>query len=166
MTGMPSADGVLPLAGATSCSNQLQQRDVGGGAMAQHGLHIEAGMNRHRPHILQRWLPVRAIFDDLVIRARLHAMRRGQHQPWRNQRPRTEITSRADDGDDRAGDAVRLRRAAADDAVSGDRKQQREASQHGGENFHGCSNSPHGACRQAADQAGSSGRSVVAALQR
>ena len=41
MLGMPSTDGVFPLAGA----RQLQQRDVGGRAMPEHGLHVEAGMN-------------------------------------------------------------------------------------------------------------------------
>ena len=90
-------------------------------AMRQHRLHVEGGMNRDGPDVLQRRLLVRAIFDDLVIRAGLHAMRRRQHQLWRDQRARAEIAARADDGDDRTGDALRRRRAAADDGVGGNR---------------------------------------------
>ena len=62
-------------------------------------------------------LAVRAIFDDLVIRAGLHAMRRRQHDFWRDQRAGAEIAARADDGDDGAADAFRRRRAAADDGM-------------------------------------------------
>ena len=106
---------------------QLQQRDIGRRAMRQHRLHVEAGMNGDALDVLQRRLPVRAIFDDLVIGAGLHAMRRGQHEFRRDQRAGAEIAARADDGDDGAGDAFGRRRAAADDGVSGSGQQQRKA---------------------------------------
>ena len=48
---------------------QLQQRDIRRRTVRLHGLHIEAGMNGDALHVLQRRLPVRAIFDDLVVRA-------------------------------------------------------------------------------------------------
>ena len=83
-------------------------------------------MNRDAPDVLQLRLPVRAVVDDLVIRARLHAMRRGQHHLWRDQRARAEIAARADDGDDGTADALGGRYAAADDGMGG-RDEQRQA---------------------------------------
>ncbi len=97
----------------------MQQRHIGGGAMLCHRLHIERGMDRHAVDILQLRLPVRAIFDDLVDRAGLHAMRRRQHQFWCNQGASAEIAARADDGDDGAADALGRRHPAADDRLGG-----------------------------------------------
>ena len=123
-------------------------------------------MNGDALDVLQRRLPVRAIFDDLVVRAGLHAMRRRQHQFRRDQRAGAEIAARADDGDDRARHAFRRRRAAADDGVRGNGQQQRKAGNQARQDFHRRSNNPRGACRQAPDRTGSSGNSVLAAPQR
>ena len=97
----------------------VQQRDVGRCPMRRHRLHVEAGMNGDRPDVLQRRLPVRAILDDLVVRAPRHAMRRGQHQFRCDQRAGAKIAARADDGNDRAGHAFGRRRAAAHDGMGG-----------------------------------------------
>jgi hypothetical protein len=93
-------------------------------------------------------LPVHAILDDLVGRAGLHAMRHRQHQCWRNQRAGAEIAARADDGDDRAADAIGRWRAAADDGVGGCGKQQRGDGDYPEPNFHRRSNSPQHRDRQ------------------
>ena len=69
---------------------------------------------------------VGAIFDDLVDRAGLHAMRHRQHQPRCNQGAGAEIAARADDGDDGAADALGRRHPAADDRVRGRGEQQRQ----------------------------------------
>ncbi len=95
---------------------QLQQRDIGGGAVRQHRIHLEAGMDRDAADDLQRGL-ARAVVDDAVVRAGLHAMRRGEHDFRRNQTAGAEIAARADDGDDRTRHALRRCRAAADDGV-------------------------------------------------
>ena len=96
-----------------------QQRDVGRRAMRQHGLQIELRMGCDLRDVAQLRRPLRIIFDDLVGRAALHAMRRGQRDVRRDHRARAEIAARADDGHDIAADAVRARRAAADDRVGG-----------------------------------------------
>ena len=123
IVGAPTTDAALALGGGI----ELQQRDIGGGAMRRHRLHAESGMDRDVLDVLQLRLPVRAVFDDLVGRAGLHAMRRRQHQLRRDQRAGAEIAARADDGDDGAADAVGRRRAAADDGMSGRGEQQRQA---------------------------------------
>jgi len=104
---------------------ELQQRDVSGGAMSHHRPHIEAGVNGNRSHVFQLRLPVCAIFDNLVDRARLHAMRHRHHQFRRNQCAGAEIAAGADDGDDGATDALCGRYRTADDRMSGKHKQQR-----------------------------------------
>src|SRR4051812_8785227 len=104
---------------------QLQQRQVGGSAMPLHRLHVETRMDRDGADIQQLRLPVGAAVDDLVVRAGLHAVGNGEHQLWRNQGAGTEIAARADDGDDGARDAIGLRRAAANDGISGRGQQQR-----------------------------------------
>ena len=152
----------LALGGRT----QLQQRHIGRRAMRQHRLHVEAGMNGDALDILQRRLPVRAIFDDLVVGAGLHAMRRGQHDFRRDHGAGAEIAARTDDGDDRAADTLGGRRAAAHDGVSGNGQQQRKAGDGARQDFHRRSNSPRGRHRQAAERTGSSGHSVLAAPQR
>jgi len=60
---------------------ELQQRHVGGGAMRRYRLHVERGVHGDFSDIPQLRLFVCGIFDDLVDRAGLHAMRRRQHQP-------------------------------------------------------------------------------------
>src|SRR5436190_10404821 len=59
---------------------ELQQRHIGGGAMRRNRLHAERGVNGDFADISQPRLVVRTIFDDLVDRAGLHAMRGRQHQ--------------------------------------------------------------------------------------
>jgi hypothetical protein len=97
----------------------LQQRDIRRRTVRLHGLDVKAGMKGYGFDVLQRRLPVRTIFNDLVIRAGRHAMRRGQHQFRRDQRAGAKIAARTDDGNDRAGDAFRRRRTAANDGVRG-----------------------------------------------
>ena len=91
-------------------------------------------MDRDALDVLQRRLAA-AIFDDPVIRAGLDAMRRGQHDPWRDQRAGAKIAARADDGDDGTRNALRRGRTAADDGV-GRRSEQQSCSDHGGREFH------------------------------
>src|SRR5450432_1003444 len=76
---------------------ELQQRYIGGGAVGEHRLQIEARVNAQVFHVLQLRLPVDAVLDDFVDRPRLHTMRRGQYQFWCNQGARTKVTARADD---------------------------------------------------------------------
>ena len=104
--------------------------------MSQYRLHVKRRVNTDGYHILKLGLLVGAIFDDLVDRARLHAMRRGQHQLRRDQGAGTKIAPRADDGDDGAADALGRRRAAADDGVSRHAQQQRRGGNDGGGEFH------------------------------
>jgi hypothetical protein len=98
---------------------ELQQRHIGGGAMGRDRLHVERGVNRHGFDISQPRLLVCAIFDDLVDRAGLHAMRRRQYQPGCNQGAGAEIAAGADDGDDRTADILVGRHPAANDGKSG-----------------------------------------------
>jgi hypothetical protein len=63
-------------------------------------------MNGHAVHVQQPRLLIRAIFDDLVDRAGLYAMRRRQHQLGRDQGAGAEIAAGADDGNDRAADSL------------------------------------------------------------
>jgi hypothetical protein len=50
-------------------------------------------VNADVSHVLQLRLPVGAVFDDLVDRARLHAMRRRQYQLCRDQGAAAEIAA-------------------------------------------------------------------------
>ena len=119
---------------------ESKQRDIGGSAVRRHRLHPESRVDRDVPDVAQLRLPVRAIFDDLVGRPRLHAMRRRQHQLGSDQRAGAKITARADDGDDGARDALGRRRAAADDGMRGrGREQQRHGGNDGVKGFHQCS---------------------------
>src|SRR5436190_4699426 len=115
---------------------ELQQRHIGGGAMRRYRLHVERGVNSDFFDISQLRLPVCTIFDDLVDRAGLHAMRRRQGQSGCNQGAGAEIAARADDGDDGAADALGGRHPASNDRVSRVRKKQRQNCDHSGEDFH------------------------------
>ncbi len=99
-------------------------------------MHVEGGVNGDSSHISQQRLVVGAGFDDLVVRAGLHAMRRSQHQFRRDQRTGAEIAARADNGDDGAADARGRRHPAADDGVSGRCGEQRQDCEQVGRDFH------------------------------
>jgi hypothetical protein len=115
---------------------ELQQRHIGGGAMRRYRLHVEGGMNGNVFDVSQLRLLVRAIFDNLVDRAGLHAMRRRQHQSGCNQGTGAEIAARSDDRYYRAPDALDRRHPASNDRVSRRRKKQRQNCNHSGEDFH------------------------------
>src|SRR5262249_278247 len=84
---------------------ELQQRAIGTGAMRQHRIHLEVGMDRDAAQGLQRRV-ARAVVDDAVFRAGLYAMRRGEDDLRRNKAAGAEVAARADNGDDGTGDAV------------------------------------------------------------
>ena len=68
-------------------------------------LHGERGMDGDARHVTQLRLPAGLLFHQLVVRARLHAMRRRQHQVRRDQGAAAEVAARTDNGDDGAPDA-------------------------------------------------------------
>src|SRR6266700_3040730 len=143
-------------------SFELQQCHVGGGAMRRHRLHVERGMNRHIFHVLQLRLPVGAVFDDLVGRPRLHAMRRRQYQPLCDQCTGAEIAARADNGDNGAADAFGGRRPAADNRVSRRGKQQSQTGHDPKQGFHATAITREYGHRQAAIEAGPRAWTVLA----
>ena len=95
-------------------SGELEQRHVGGRAMRQHGCQIEFRMRGDARDVAQLRLASLEL-DDLVVGARQHAMRGREHQVARERRAAAEISARADDQYDRAGDRIRRRGSAADD---------------------------------------------------
>ena len=99
-------------------------------------LHVEGGVNGDFFDIPQLRLLVCAIFDDLVDRAGLYAMRRRQHQSGRDQGAGAEIAARADDGDDGASDALRGRQPASNNRVSRRSNKQRQSGDHSNKDFH------------------------------
>ncbi len=104
--------------------------------MRRYRLHVEPGVNGDFSDIPQLRLFVCGIFDDLVDRAGLHAMRRRQHQPGCNQGAGAEIAARADDGDDGAADALGGRHPTANDRLSRRRKKQGKNCNYSEKDFH------------------------------
>ncbi len=76
---------------------QLEQRDVGGGAMREQGLQIELRMRGDLAHIEELRRARRVELDELVVGAGLHAVRGGEHQVARNRGAGAERAARADD---------------------------------------------------------------------
>ena len=64
----------------------LDEGDVRGDAMAQHRVHVEIGVPRDSAEVLEHGLARSVELDQLVARARQHAMRRGEHDILRDQR--------------------------------------------------------------------------------
>jgi len=98
---------------------ELQQRDIGAGAMTGDAAAVVIRMRRDAAHVEQLRLPLRVIGNDLGGGSRRHAMRGGEHDVRRDQRARAEIAARADNGDDDAAEPAFGRRRAADHGVSG-----------------------------------------------
>jgi hypothetical protein len=113
---------------------KLQQRDVGRGAMRRHRLHPEAGVDDDTLDTLQRRLAA-AILHKAIVSAGLHAMRRSQHDPWRDHGAGAEIAARPDDGDDGARYALGRGGSAADNGVHR-RGEKQGCDDHGAREFH------------------------------
>ncbi len=101
---------------------ELQQSDVGGGAVRRDRLHVEGRMGGDLAHVPQLWLAIRAVVDDLVGCARPDAMGHRQNQIGRDQGAGAEIAARADDGHDGLSNAFDGWRGTADDGVGGRRQ--------------------------------------------
>jgi hypothetical protein len=77
-------------------------------------LHVKRRVYGDGSYVLQLGLPVHTIFDDLVDRSGLDAMRGCQHQFRRDQNTAAEITARADNRDNRTTDTFGRRHSTAD----------------------------------------------------
>jgi len=103
---------------------QSEQCDIGARAVTIEGFDLKLRMHGNARDVDQA-RRARLIINDLVGAAAMHAMRGGEHQALRQGRARTDRAVRADDHDDRAANALRMRRRAADDRTGrhGEREQ-------------------------------------------
>jgi hypothetical protein len=70
--------------------SELDERDIGGNAMAQHGVHVEIGVPRHGGEVLEHGLSRTVELDQLVPGARQHAMRGREREIARERDTRAE----------------------------------------------------------------------------